>query len=450
MLLLSLIAFGLAGIISRYLVGSKMPVILLLSAGSIALINPASLFFCLFISVINFFLLKVATKKTVFGFSLLFNVLVLSGFHFYEIIYKEFYWSGIPVLAGVSFLSLQHIDYLCKIYFKQSQKPKNFLSYLTTVLYFPKFFSGPVASLPEIEKQINLSVEKFRPVSYGLNRILVGLFKKLVLAESLAPVVHSVFDFNDVYPGLTFLTAAFLYSLQLYFDFSGYSDMAVGISSLWGINLPENFNFPFRQKSWGNFWKSWHSSLTNWLWQYIFNPLYLFFGRKNLNKKVISLLCTFCVFAAMAFFNGIQSGFYISAGIFAFFYFIEIILQSKKTFLSGALVFILFSVGLIYFRCPANITYIAITERLKDYAHFIPSDWLTGFFAPLASGGSQQDYFNLFISLALCILFLIFEKIIFALFSQNKINYTAWFIMIVLLLSWGVFENGERFIYMQF
>src|SRR5207253_2096862 len=101
-----------------------------------------------------------------------------------------------------------------------------------------------------------------------------GLFKKLVLAESLAPMVHSVFDFGDAYPGFTFLTAACLYSFQLYFDFSGYSDMAVGVSVLWGIELPENFNFPFRQKSWAQFWKSWHSSLTGWLWQYIFNPLY--------------------------------------------------------------------------------------------------------------------------------------------------------------------------------
>ncbi len=450
MLLLSLIAFGLAGIVSRYLVGSRMPVILLLSAGSIAIINPSSLLLCFFIALANFFFLAGATKKTIFIFSVLFHILVLLAFNYYAVFYKKFDWAGIPAILGVSYLSLQHISYLCQVHFKQYAKPQNFLLYLSAVLYFPKFFSGPIASLPEIEKQIDSPTQKSQTIYYGLNRVLLGLFKKLVLAEILAPMVHSVFDFNDSYAGLTFLIAAFLYAFQLYFDFSGYSDIAVGISSIWGINLPENFNFPFRQKSWGNFWKSWHSSLTNWLWQYVFNPVYLFLSRKNTNKFLISLLCAVAVFTAMAFFNGIQSGFYISAGIFALFYFLETLSKTGRSFVSGVFVFILFSLALIYFRCPDAITYSSITTKLIDLAHFIPVNWLSDFFAPLASGGTQQDYFNLVIGLALCFLFLLFERKIYKLFSQNKISYAAWFVLAVLLLTWGVFESGERFIYMQF
>jgi len=450
MLLFSLVAFGLMGILSRYLAGSRMPVILFLSAGSIALISPASLLFCILIAMLNFFLLAVAHKRSVFIISVLFNALVLLAFHFYSILYTEFRWAGLPVILGVSFLSLQHIDHFFKVYYRQANKPRNFLFYLVAVLYFPKFFSGPVASLPAIEKQIDAPGEKIKTPYAGLNRILLGLFKKLVLAASLEPMVHSVFDFGDAYPGLTLLVGALLYSLQLYFDFSGYSDIAIGVSLMWGIDLPENFNLPFRQKSWSDLWKNWHASLTQWLWQYLFNPTYLFLSRKKVNKTLVAFICSVTVFAGMALFNGIQSGFYLSAGLFALFYFLESMIKPKKTFLYGMLIFILFSVALVYFRCPDPATYPHITAQLADLSGFFPVNWLSDFFAPLASGGTQRDHFNFAISLTLGLSFLLFEKKIGGWFRQDKINYPAWFIAIVLIFAWGVFASGERFIYMQF
>jgi len=450
MLLFCLIAFGLAGIAANSFIKSRTHVILLLSAGSIALINPASLLFCIFLAGLNFIFLKnILNRKFLFIFSILINVATLAAFHLYENLYKEYYWAGIPVLLGVSYLTLQFIDYLCKVYFKQNAAPGNFLQYATAVLYLPKFFSGPIASLPNIERDL-LAVKENNNVAYGLNRILLGLFKKLVLAESLAPVVHSVFDFNDAYPGLTILAGALLYALQLYFDFSGYSDIAIGVSSLWNIELPENFNFPFRQKSWSDFWKSWHSSLTNWLWQYVFSPLYLSFTRKKANKIITYIICAGTVFACMAFFNGIRSGFFISAAVFAFCYLLELLFNTKKSFLSGVLIFIFFSVGLIYFRNTECKQYALLTQQLLDTGNFLPVEWLRLFFAPLASGGTQQDYFNLSVTVILCVLFLLFERKIFNTFSQNKISYKAWFLFTLLLFVWGVFSNGERFIYMQF
>jgi D-alanyl-lipoteichoic acid acyltransferase DltB (MBOAT superfamily) len=355
----------------------------------------------------------------------------------------------LPEILGISYLSLQLIDQLCKVRFGVATLPDNFLSYLATVFYFPKFFSGPIASLPEIDKQL-LELDSKNSIGYGLNRILFGLFKKLVLAESLALSVHSVLDFNESYPGLTVLTGAMLYTLQLYFDFSGYSDIAIGVSALWGITLPENFAFPFRQKSWSDFWKSWHSSLTNWLWQYIFNPLYLFFGRYSINRVFALLICSSAVFAAMAFFNGLHSGFYISAGIFAFFYFCEVIFSARKNFLYGVLIFACFAFGLIYFRNADYDHYTWLTERLLDFENFVPSEWARTFFAPLAYGGTQQDFFNFSVSLLFCLLFLLFERKIAAIFFREKISYIWWIIFVLLLFTWGVFAGTERFIYMQF
>ncbi len=450
MLLFCLIAFGLAGIAANSLIKSRISVILLLSAGSVAIISPASLLFCIFLTGLNFIFLKnISNRKALFVLAILFNIATLAAFHLYENICKEYSWAGIPVLLGVSYLTLQFIDYLCKVYFKQNQAPKNFIQYTTAVLYLPKFFSGPIASLPNIERDLPVAKEN-NNVNYGLNRILLGLFKKLVLAESIAPIVHSVFDFNDAYPGLTVLVGALLYALQLYFDFSGYSDIAIGVSSLWKIELPENFNFPFRQKNWSNFWKSWHSSLTNWLWQYVFNPLYLSFTRKKINKVITYIVCASAVFACMAFFNGIRTGFFISAAVFAFCYLLELLFNTKKSFLSGVLVFIFFSVGLIYFRNTECKQYALLTQQLLDAENFLPSEWLRLFFAPLASGGTQQDYFNLTVTIILCVLFLLFERKIFGVFSANKINYPACLLLLLLLFTWGVFSSGERFIYMQF
>lgn len=450
MLLFYLIAFGLAGIAVNSLGNSRSYIILLLSAGSIALISPASLLFCIILAGLNFLVLKkVSGKKILFFTGLLLNVAALLGFHLYENLYKEFYWAGLPVLLGISYLTLQLIDYLCKVYFRQVAVPNDFIKFSTAVLYLPKFFSGPIASLPKVEEGLEKPAEK-KLNGYGLNRILLGLFKKLVLAESISPIVHSVFDFNDVYPGLTVFIASLLYTVQLYFDFSGYSDIALGISSLWGIELPENFNFPFRQKSWSGFWKSWHTSLTNWLWQYIFNPIYLNLSRKSVNKILSYLVCTSAVFICMAFFNGLRPGFYISACIFAFCYLMELLFKARQSFLYGICVFVLFSIGLIYFRCTESTQYSLLTQQLLDTVNFIPKEWLKSFFAPLASGGAQQDYFNLSVTLILAALFLIFEKKIYRIFSSEKINYGAWFVFILLIFTWGVFSSGERFIYMQF
>lgn len=241
-----------------------------------------------------------------------------------------------------------------------------------------------------------------------------------------------------------------MYALQLYFDFSGYCDIAIGASAIWGINLPENFNFPFSQKTWSAFWKSWHSSLTNLLWQYIFIPLYLFFGRKKTNKLLAKSVCVIAVFSFMAFFNGVKSGFFISAYLFALFYLIEMIFERKTNLLSNLFIFLLFSIAILFFRNPNYTDYSFLTARLLDFKNFLPADWLRLYFAPLASGGSLQDYFNFAFTLLLCFSFLFFEKKIFKLISINKINYALWFTFLLLLATWGVFTSTSKFIYMQF
>jgi alginate O-acetyltransferase complex protein AlgI len=449
MLLLVLILFAVAGILFSSVTKNRSILILLLSALAIATFSLPSLLFCFFIACINYLFIKNVVGKTgLFVVCICFNLLGLAAFHYYEFFYEE--WGIVPIIFGVTYLTLQFIDYACKVYFKQVTAPINFIHYTTAVLYVPKFFMGPIASLPDMEKEISTKQKTEPNIYYGLNRMLLGLFKKLVLAESLAVYVSSVLDFKDNYPALTILSGACLYALQLYFDFSGYCDIVIGVSAMWDIKLPENFNFPFRQKTWAAFWKSWHSTLTQLLWQYIFIPIYLFCSRKNINKQLAKIICVISVFSFMAFFNGIKSGFFISAYLYALFYLIELVFERKTGIISNLFIFLLFSVGILFFRNPNYTDYFFLVERLTDFKNFLPTDWLRLYFAPLASGGGLEDYFNLSFTLMLCFGFLLFERKIFATFSQNKINYTMWFTILLLLATWGVFTSGSRFIYMQF
>jgi D-alanyl-lipoteichoic acid acyltransferase DltB (MBOAT superfamily) len=450
MLLLALILFGFSGILFSKAFKNRSLLILLLSCIAIGAFSLPSLIFCFMIAFVNYGIIKTALYKTG-GLiaSICFNFFGLAAFHFYEIFYEE--WGIVPILFGAGYLTLQFIDYACKVHFKQAASPQSFIQYTAATLYMPKFFMGPIASLPDLEKEIRIKPQTETQIYAGLNRILLGLFKKLVLAESLAVYVNSVLDFKDTYPGLTILSGACLYGLQLYFDFSGYCDIAIGASVLWNIHLPENFNFPFRQRTWAAFWKSWHSTLTQWLWQYIFIPLYLFFSRKQTNKLLAQGLCIILAFSAMAFFNGIKSGFFISALLYALFYLVELISgERKKTSLSAAFIFLLFSIGLVFFRTPDYSNYSFLAERLTDFKHFLPNDWMRFYFAPIASGGTLQDYFNFSFTLVLCLLFLFFERKIFTLVSKNNINPAFWISVLFLLAIWGVFTSGSRFIYMQF
>ncbi len=470
MLLLALIVFGICGIFFSSITKNSAVLLLVLSAITIAAFSLPSLIFCFVLATINYLFIKHVTKsKVLFIAAISFNVAGLLAFHLYERFNTE--WAVLPLIFGVTYLILQFIDYICKVRFKVVVAPANFIQYTSATLYAPKFFMGPIASLPDIEKEISTNNKCFdklnmtargqsEPVedyasqssniAYGLNRILLGLFKKLVLAESLSLYVSSALDFKDNYPSITILSGTCLYALQLYFDFSGYCDIAIGASSLWNIHLPENFNFPFRQKTWASFWKSWHSSLTNWLWQYVFNPKYLFFSRKNVNKVFAQSICIIAVFTCMAFFNGIKLGFFISALLYALFYLIELIVYKKGFPFSNLFIFLLFSIGLLFFRTADYANYSFLMERLIDFKNFFPSDLLLLYFAPLASGGTQQDYFNLSFTLILCFGFLFLERRIVAVFTQSKINFVAWFVLLLLLVTWGVFTSGSRFIYMQF
>lgn len=196
--------------------------------------------------------------------------------------------------AGISFYSLQALGYYCD-YASGKRKPeKSLWNYMLFINFFPQILSGPISRADQLLPQL----KEEREFSYangveGLKLILLGAFKKLALADTLAIEVNRVFNSMDQYSGFSLIVAAVMYSFQIYCDFSGYSDIAIGIAKLFNINLVKNFSTPYLSRSISEFWKNWHISLSSWLRDYVYIPLGG--NRHGRIRRYVNLAITFLV-----------------------------------------------------------------------------------------------------------------------------------------------------------
>ena len=175
---------------------------------------------------------------------------------------------------GISFYSLQIIGYCLDVYRGTQPAEKHIGKYALFVSFFPQVISGPIARsgklLPQFSKLNQFDQER---VTIGIHKIMWGVFLKVVIADRLTPVVEKVFAEPGSYQGLTVLVAIYCYSFQLYCDFAGYSNIAIGLAKILGYDLLENFNSPYLSKDIAEFWNRWHISFSTWLRDYIFYPV---------------------------------------------------------------------------------------------------------------------------------------------------------------------------------
>jgi D-alanyl-lipoteichoic acid acyltransferase DltB (MBOAT superfamily) len=175
---------------------------------------------------------------------------------------------------GISFYIFLSVSYLIDIYKKNLVARRNIAEVLLSLGFFPIILAGPIqrpsSLLPQIEKKREFSYEK---AVNGLKQVLWGLFVKVAIADNIAVYADVIFDNYSGYTGSTLLMGAVFYSIQIYADFSGYSHIAIGIASLFGFELMQNFAYPYFSRDITEFWKRWHISLTNWFRDYIFLPL---------------------------------------------------------------------------------------------------------------------------------------------------------------------------------
>jgi alginate O-acetyltransferase complex protein AlgI len=264
---------------------------------------------------------------------------------------------------GISFYSFRLMSYLLDVYYGKFKATSNWLEFSAYVSFFPSLISGPIDKskllLPQLEKRRTFD---YNQASNGLWQIIWGLFKKIVIADNIAILTNDMFGDYQSYSGSVLLLAAFFYAIQLYADFSGYSDIAIGIARLLGLNITKNFNFPFFAQNIADFWRRWHMSLTSWLTEYLFTPLSISFRNMGQVGLILAIVINFVV-------CGIWHGANWTYVVFGFLhgcYFIPLILKgtmnkkqklsadkalpSLKEFANMAGTFILVMLTWIFFR----------------------------------------------------------------------------------------------------
>lgn len=254
---------------------------------------------------------KLKHKKTILSIGIILNLSVLIYFKYFNFLMDSFgldlinaflnednkVTSVINVILplGISFYVFQGISYLIDVFRGEVKATKNFINFASYITLFPQLVAGPIVRYSHIENELNyreISVERF---SKGASRFIMGLAKKLLIADTMGRVADAAFAVPN---GELSLYGAWIgiisYSLQIYFDFSGYSDMAIGIGHMLGFKFPENFNYPYISKSVQEFWRRWHISLSTWFRDYLYIPL----GgnrkgvvRSYINQIIVFFLC---------------------------------------------------------------------------------------------------------------------------------------------------------------
>ena len=201
---------------------------------------------------------------------------------------------NIIVPLGISFFTFRAISYLLDIEKGKIKASNDFIAFFIYMSFFPSVFSGPIDKartfMPQLEKK---RMFEYSQAADGMYQILWGLFKKVVIADNCAPITYLIFNDFENLPGSTLLMGAFLFTIQIYADFSGYSDMAIGISRLLGFNITRNFDFPFFAQNIADFWRKWHISLTTWLTEYVFTPLTIAFRDYGNTGLILAILINF-------------------------------------------------------------------------------------------------------------------------------------------------------------
>lgn len=288
-------------------------------------------------------------------------LLILCIFKYYRFfIPKNAIFLSLAMPLGISYYTFKIISYLADVYRDKCLVSNSLVDYSIYISFFPQIICGPIARFNEFNNyQNHLAQPSQKFFNQGCYLILSGLFKKLVIADRLSSYVTTIFSNYTAYPPLALWLAAFFFTVQIYCDFSGYSEIAIGITNLFGIECRFNFNKPYFAYSINDFWKKWHISLSSWLQDYIYIPLGG--NRKGIFQKNLNIIITF-------FISGIWHGTGLNFicwglwhGILSIFSFSK--LRSKcGHFLQILFTFFLVMLGWILFRSDSlttSICYIA-------------------------------------------------------------------------------------------
>lgn len=279
-----------------------------------------------------------AKRRILLCTSILVNLGLLGFFKYYNFFLDNFvtafsFWGteiranslNIILPVGISFYTFQTLSYTIDVYKRKLDPTKNFIAFSAFVSFFPQLVAGPIERATNLLPQFYAKrIFDYNKVIDGLKQILWGLFKKLVIADNCAEYANLIFNNSTDYPGSTLLLGALFFSFQIYCDFSGYSDIAIGTSRLFGFDLMRNFSFPYFSRDIAEFWRRWHISLSTWFRDYLYIPLGG--SRGGIGMKIRN---TFIIFIVSGFWHGANWTFIIWGALNAL-YFLPLLLLKKN------------------------------------------------------------------------------------------------------------------------
>lgn len=261
-------------------------------------------------------------------------------------------WIEIALPIGISFITFEKISYLVDVYTRRVKPAPNFTTYLLFLALFPHLIAGPIFRYHDVASQLLSRPFRIEDVRIGVERFILGLAKKVIIADTMAEVANTVFGLRstDLTTGFAWI-GALAYAFQIYFDFSGYSDMAIGLGRMMGFRFLENFDSPYISKSITEFWRRWHISLSNWMREYLYIPL-----GGNRGSVARTYLNLWIVFLISGFWHGANWtflfwGFYHGSLLIIERVFLLNALKRVPAFLRNAWTFLLVLLGWIPFRC---------------------------------------------------------------------------------------------------
>ena len=352
--------------------------------------------------------------------------------------------------VGISFYTFHGLSYIIDIYYKRIKAEKNFVDYSLFVSYFPLLVAGPIERATHLLPQLKVNRKfEFNKAKEGIYQIVWGLVKKVVIADSCAIYANEIFNHYNSMNSWSLILGAIYFAFQIYGDFSGYSDIALGTSKLFGIDLLRNFNYPYFSRDIAEFWRKWHISLSSWFRDYLYIPLG---GSKG--NKLFQVRNTFIIFLVSGFWHGANFT-YVTWGLINALYFLPLLLlnqnrknvadftlgfnfDSVRTLLNILSTFALTCIAWIFFRSKTITDAFLYIKRMFENQKFS-----TEYFR-------IERYSNEL--LALVLIFVIIEwnnrhklEPISGKWSWLKLS-----LCLAAIVALGIFSDYKEFIYFQF
>jgi D-alanyl-lipoteichoic acid acyltransferase DltB (MBOAT superfamily) len=400
-------------------------------------------------------------RKVLLAISLAGNLGMLGFFKYYNFFVTSWIevWSSVGITmeattlniilpVGISFYTFQTLSYTIDVYRKEMQPTKSFIDFAAFVTFFPQLVAGPIERashlLPQFYKNRTFD---YQNAVDGVKLIIWGMFKKVVVADNCAFFVNTIFENPEAYSSGELFVGMVFFAFQIYGDFSGYSDMAIGISKLFGFDLMVNFKFPYFSRDIAEFWRRWHISLSTWFRDYIYIPLGGSRGSQGFQIRNVMI-----IFLVSGFWHG-ANWTYVAWGLFHALLFLPLLLFNVNRshlitksygwldFAKIGVTFLVVCIGWVFFRADS------ITDAFQYLAHLfeLKSLGLSLFYKTNAN-------LMIFALSVLAVGILSMQELVWVIKKRDlpKISAFGALLLVLLIFFMGSFKNQMDFIYFQF